>query len=149
MVLRAFSETSGRILRMTVGAAAGVNGLAFPFVVEELADSEAAGEELPERELMFGEAGEFALRAAGAGAAEETLGGGVADVAGVFAAELDFAAGELVAFPDLEDGTAMVAGALEATMGFDDEGALFVGELGADEEDLDTAGAAEFPERVR
>jgi hypothetical protein len=173
MVLRAFSETSGRILRMTVGAAASVNGLAFPFVDAgfgaggtgagaaaafeigaeflDLADSETAGEELPEREFMFGEAGEFAWRefAAGAGASEETLGGGVAEVADVFAAELDFAAAELVAFPDLAAGMSMVAGALEATMGFDDDGALFAGELGADEEELDTAGAAELPERVR
>ena len=101
---------------------------------------------------LAGEAGEFALRvfAAGADGAEETLGGGAdGDVAGAFAVELDFAAGELVVIPDLEDGAAMVAGALEATMGFEEEGGLFAGEPCAGETELDVAGAAEFPGRER
>jgi hypothetical protein len=152
-VPRAFSETSGRILRMTVG----VSGLALPVVdaelgvegtgvsagfemgaeVVECAGSERAGEVLPVREFS-----------AGAGGAEETLAGGGA-VVGAFAAELDFADGEVTAFPDCDRGTAMVDGALEATTGCEDEGELLVGGLDPGETEFGEIGAAELPERER
>jgi len=132
MVARAFSLTSGRILRMTIGVGC---------LASTVADVELAAE-----------AGEFALRA-GADGAGETLGGGAtvagADVVGAFAAEFGFAAGEVVVIPDLEDGAVMVAGALEATMGLDDKGGLFAGEVDDGETGLDVAGVAEFPGRER
>ena len=152
MVLRAFSDTSGRILRITVGATglaltvAGADvaggGVAADFEIGaevfEFAMPEADGEELLAREFVFGDAaGGVALRELAAG-----------DGVGGFALR-EFTAGELVAFPDLADGAAMVAGALEATMGFDEAGELFAGEAGKGETELDAAGAAEFPGRER
>jgi hypothetical protein len=99
---------------------------------------------------------EFGAEAVGEGVAagfdigaEEILAGGAAEVAGEFAAELDLAAGAEFALPDLGAGAAMLAGALEATMGLDDEGALFAGELGVGETEFGEAGVGEFPERER
>lgn len=99
---------------------------------------------------------EFGAEAVGEGVAagfdigaEEILAGGAAEVAGEFAAELDLAAGAEFALPDLAGGASMVDGALEATMGLEDEGALFAGELGARDAEFGEEGVVEFPERER
>ena len=138
MVLRAFSETSGRILRMTVGA----SGLAF-VVGRAAPDAEAAG---------VGGAVDFA---AGAGAGAFVFGveaGEVALCELVLADELggfalrEFGAGELVALLDFAGGKSTVAGALETLAGFED-GGLLAAESAPEAMELGGVGGTDFCER--